>query len=267
MTIVLSTDIDILGMDAYNYGYSFIKSHDKISDFLDRGGVIAWGMVPTASELIKYDVEELVNKFKKLYGAEKILEMGQYLSKNFGLFSPEHLVDQIKEEFKVTSLDDLNSKGPEFFMRDYQVFRNNLRNFIGGKRLKEMEEFIIEEFNLHEEEEILFVFEGNLVQNAKMLKPIFINSANFYFTNNRVFAQGRLKGPFHLYPLELGIYGYIIPIKNIFRLRRVRNNIRYRIMLGDRESEINLKISLEKSEAEGEILIDNLLQMLNKEVI
>jgi len=152
-------------------------------------------------------------------------------------------------------------------MKDYQAFRNKLRNLIGDKRLKEMEEYIIENYNLHEGEQILFIFEGSLIQNAKMLNPIFINSANFYFTNNRIIAQGKLKGSFHRYSSELGIYGYVIPIKNIFRLRRVRNNIRYRTMLGDRQSEINLKIDLGESQAKREEVIDKLFEMLSKEVV
>jgi len=52
---ILSTDIDILSIDAYNYGESFAKSYKKIFDFLERGGVIAWGMVPTVSGPFKID--------------------------------------------------------------------------------------------------------------------------------------------------------------------------------------------------------------------
>jgi len=59
----LSTDVDILNMDAYNHGNSFIESHEKISKFLQRGGIIGWGMVPTALNALKDDIDKLVIKF------------------------------------------------------------------------------------------------------------------------------------------------------------------------------------------------------------
>ncbi len=63
--LVLYTDIDILNIDAYNYGGSFIKNNEKISEFLQRGGIIAWGMVPTASDALKDDVDNLLLKLKR----------------------------------------------------------------------------------------------------------------------------------------------------------------------------------------------------------
>lgn len=64
----LGTDIDILSVDAYNYGESFIKSHEKISTFLERDGVIAWGIVPTILSALKEDVKDLVAKFEYYIG-------------------------------------------------------------------------------------------------------------------------------------------------------------------------------------------------------
>jgi methionine synthase II (cobalamin-independent) len=61
---ILSTDVDILSIDAYNYGDSFVKSYRKISTFLDRGGIIAWGIVPTASKALKDDVNTLIAKLE-----------------------------------------------------------------------------------------------------------------------------------------------------------------------------------------------------------
>lgn len=61
---LLRTDIDILNVDAYNYGGSFVKSHERILNFLERDGIIAWGMVPTASNALKEDVNSLVAKLE-----------------------------------------------------------------------------------------------------------------------------------------------------------------------------------------------------------
>ena len=59
---LLSTNTDILSIDAYNYGDSFTKSHEKICNFLERDGIIAWGMVPTASNALKDSVDSLGKK-------------------------------------------------------------------------------------------------------------------------------------------------------------------------------------------------------------
>jgi methionine synthase II (cobalamin-independent) len=61
---LLSSDIDILSIDAYNYGESFVKSYEKILKFLERGGIIAWGVIPTALDALKVDVASLVAKLE-----------------------------------------------------------------------------------------------------------------------------------------------------------------------------------------------------------
>ena len=62
--LILSTDIDILNIDAYNYGDSFVGAHEGILKFLERDGVIAWGMIPTASDVLKDNIEKLVSKLE-----------------------------------------------------------------------------------------------------------------------------------------------------------------------------------------------------------
>lgn len=60
--LVLSCGIDILSFDAYNYGESLIKSSEKISDFILEGGVIAWGIVPTAAGVGGESADSLVGR-------------------------------------------------------------------------------------------------------------------------------------------------------------------------------------------------------------
>jgi len=45
-SVLLQTSIDILSFDAYNYGETLSLYPSEVSNFLGRGGVISWGIVP-----------------------------------------------------------------------------------------------------------------------------------------------------------------------------------------------------------------------------
>ena len=48
---LLNLDMDILSMDIYTNGEIFSSYTQSIKRFLDRGGVLVWGIVPTGYEL------------------------------------------------------------------------------------------------------------------------------------------------------------------------------------------------------------------------
>ncbi|MGD9118175.1 MAG: methionine synthase [Dehalococcoidia bacterium] len=45
-SVILETSLDILSFDAYNYAQSLSLYPAEVKRFLDRGGVIAWGIIP-----------------------------------------------------------------------------------------------------------------------------------------------------------------------------------------------------------------------------
>jgi len=51
-SVLLDTTIDILSFDAYNYASSLSTHSDKVKSFLERGGNIAWGIVPNEEEVL-----------------------------------------------------------------------------------------------------------------------------------------------------------------------------------------------------------------------
>jgi len=51
-SVLLDTKIDILSFDAYNYASSLSTHSDKVKSFLERGGSIAWGIVPNEEEAL-----------------------------------------------------------------------------------------------------------------------------------------------------------------------------------------------------------------------
>jgi methionine synthase II (cobalamin-independent) len=50
--VILSTTIDILSFDAYNYASDISAYPDEVKSFIGRGGTIAWGIVPNDEEAL-----------------------------------------------------------------------------------------------------------------------------------------------------------------------------------------------------------------------
>lgn len=48
--LLLNSEIDIINFDAYSYFDRFIACQHEIIKFINRGGIIAWGIVPTSRE-------------------------------------------------------------------------------------------------------------------------------------------------------------------------------------------------------------------------
>lgn len=61
-SILLSTSIDILSLDAYEYAGALALYPDEVRAFLKRGGVIAWGIVPTSDQVYQETAESLMEK-------------------------------------------------------------------------------------------------------------------------------------------------------------------------------------------------------------
>jgi hypothetical protein len=67
-SLVLSTTVDILNLDAYENAESLALYVDEVAAFLDRGGVIAWGIVPASDLALEETVDGLVDRFHAAIG-------------------------------------------------------------------------------------------------------------------------------------------------------------------------------------------------------
>ncbi len=69
-SILLDTSVDILSFDAFNFAENLVLYPDSLKAFLNRGGNIAWGMVPTDAEIVRAaSVEDMHKKMEKAFHA------------------------------------------------------------------------------------------------------------------------------------------------------------------------------------------------------
>jgi hypothetical protein len=69
---LLKQDMEILSFDAYRNGPIFTQYQKSIQKFLDRGGILSWGLVPTQTELFSQEsvpalIERLEGFWEGLY--------------------------------------------------------------------------------------------------------------------------------------------------------------------------------------------------------
>jgi len=81
----LSSEADIISFDAYYYFDNFILYREQLVEFLTRGGILAWGIVPTGDPLVVAR-ESVSSLFSKWQGQLHLLA-------SFG-FSEQQLMQQ-----------------------------------------------------------------------------------------------------------------------------------------------------------------------------
>ncbi len=65
-SLLLQTPIDILNFDAYDYAGSLAIYAKDVKKFIERGGVIAWGIIPTSTEaILKESVPALKDRLEE----------------------------------------------------------------------------------------------------------------------------------------------------------------------------------------------------------
>lgn len=63
--LVAATNLDIINFDAYNFSHTIALYPDDMRQYLDRGGVLAWGIVPTSEEVMKEDAAGLFGRLEE----------------------------------------------------------------------------------------------------------------------------------------------------------------------------------------------------------
>jgi len=61
-TILIDSGVDIISFDAYEFGETIAYYPEQIKKFLEEGGILAWGIVPTSGKIDQETTETLVRK-------------------------------------------------------------------------------------------------------------------------------------------------------------------------------------------------------------
>ncbi|MBN1655927.1 MAG: hypothetical protein JXA30_19325 [Deltaproteobacteria bacterium] len=64
-SVLLATAVDILSLDAYGFIENLALYPEELRGFLDRGGVVAWGIVPNDEEINSVTAESLVRRLRE----------------------------------------------------------------------------------------------------------------------------------------------------------------------------------------------------------
>ncbi|MBN1304632.1 MAG: hypothetical protein JXA13_09370 [Anaerolineales bacterium] len=63
--LLLSTRVDILNLDAYGYIENLALYPQELRNYLDRGGAVAWGIIPNNEEIRQFTPEDLANRLRE----------------------------------------------------------------------------------------------------------------------------------------------------------------------------------------------------------
>jgi hypothetical protein len=66
-SLLLSLDLDIINLDAFNFGSSFLLYPKEIKRFLEKGKAVAWGLVPTSGFTGKETASGLLDRLAALF--------------------------------------------------------------------------------------------------------------------------------------------------------------------------------------------------------
>lgn len=86
---LLSLDLDVLSLDVYSNGDVFVNYWPAIKRFLDRGGIIVWGVVPTNYEPFRMEnLKSLITKLESMWEFLDRKGVDRSLLLSRGLISP-----------------------------------------------------------------------------------------------------------------------------------------------------------------------------------
>lgn len=121
-TLLLKSKADIINFDAWSFWERFSLYSDHLQDFLERGGILAWGIVPTSEfseretvNSIKAKLEKEIEDLTKNGLPKRFLQERSLLTPSCGM----GLMEEKKAEKALSLLADLSRQmGREYFKQE-----------------------------------------------------------------------------------------------------------------------------------------------------
>ena len=89
-SMLLKTNIDILSIDAYQYGENLVMFPDELTEFYEKGGAVAWGIVPSSDEGIEAEtVETLVARMESIFDKMEEKGINRQMAASRSLITPQ----------------------------------------------------------------------------------------------------------------------------------------------------------------------------------
>lgn len=63
--IIMDAGVDIISFDAYEFGETIAYYAEQTQNFLEKGGVLAWGIVPTSEKIREETSDSLIKRLKE----------------------------------------------------------------------------------------------------------------------------------------------------------------------------------------------------------
>jgi len=101
-SLLLSTSIDILNLDAYEYADALLLYPEALGAFLARGGIVAWGIVPAGTQALSESVESLVRRLEGILNRFAAKGVSRDILLRAGLVSPSCGVGSVAPEVAET---------------------------------------------------------------------------------------------------------------------------------------------------------------------
>lgn len=87
-SILVDAGVDIINFDAFEYGETLLMYAESIKMHLLRGGVLAWGIVPTSAAVREQTVESLAERLENLMDALAAYGIGKRLITEQAMITP-----------------------------------------------------------------------------------------------------------------------------------------------------------------------------------
>ena len=105
-SVLLQTSLDILSFDAYNYGEALSLYPSEVENFLGRGGVIAWGIVPNNEQALAKETDvSLVSRLLDIMGILAKKGINRDLLESRCLITPSCGLESLSTEMAVRVLE------------------------------------------------------------------------------------------------------------------------------------------------------------------